>query len=104
MKKLLFVAAICCSLSAMAQTDTTMKKDKMHNKMMMKDCVMMKDGKMMSMMKGQTMDMSKDMTMTDGSMVSTTGMVKKADGTSVQLMDGDSVYMDGKIKHKKKNM
>lgn len=108
MKKLLLMAAICCSLNAIAQKDSSMADTskmghKMH-KMMMKDCVMMMNNKMMTMMSGNTMNMDKDMTMKDGSTVMTNGTVKKPDGTTVQLMEGDCVYMDGTIKHKKKKM
>jgi len=109
MKKLFLIAALAFSLNAMAQTDTAnVDSMKMNHKMhkMMKDCVMMKDGKMVNMMNGQTLPMDKTMTMKDGTTVMPNGTVNTAGGNTVQLKDGDCVFMDGKIKkmHKKGNM
>ena len=106
MKKLsmLFLTAIICTSAVIAQ-DTTptmahkpMGKHKMgHMNGMKEDCVMMKDSKMMVMKGGKTMAMDQDMTLTNGSVVSTDGMVKMNDGKSKQLKNGDCVYMSGKM-------
>lgn len=106
MKKLsmLFLTAIICTSAVIAQ-DTTptmahkpMGKHKMgHMNGMKEDCVMMKDSKMMVMKGGKTMAMDQDMTLTNGSVVSTNGMVVMSDGKSKQLKNGDCVYMSGKM-------
>ena len=100
MKKLtiLLLAAVLCTTATFAQ-DTSMTSHKMHSGKMkgMKDCVMMEDGKMMVMKGGKTMAMDKDISLTNGSTVMSDGTVKMQDGTTKKLMDGDCVYMDGKM-------
>lgn len=61
----------------------------------MKDHVMMKDGKMWVMKDGKTMMMDKDMTMSNGTMVSTTGKVTMSDGKSMMMKNGDMMDMEG---------
>ncbi len=68
-----------------------MKKDDMH------DGVIMKDGKMMVMKDGKTMAMEKDMTMSDGTMVMADGMVKMKDGKTMKMKNGEMMMMDGKM-------
>ena len=72
-------------------------------KMKMKDCVMMKGGKMMVMKGGENMAMDNEMTFTNGSKISTEGIITKQDGTTKQLKNGDCVYMDGKMVSKMKH-
>ena len=124
MKKLsMFVlTAFVCSTAVFAQDSTststhstqstTKQTHKMgHEKMggmhkmgsmKMKDCVMMKDGKMMVMKGGEKMAMDSETSFTNGSKVSTDGMLTKQDGTTKQLKNGDCVYMDGKMVGKMK--
>ena len=124
MKKLsMFVlAALVSSTAVLAQdsTTTTTKSTKsttqqthkmshdnmgsMHKMggMKMKDCVMMKDNKMMVMKGGEKMAMDNETTFTNGSKVSTDGMLTKQDGTTKQLKNGDCIYMDGKMVGKMK--
>jgi hypothetical protein len=63
----------------------------------MKDCIMMKDGKMMVMKSGMSMQLMKDTTLKHGVMVMMDGTVKKKDGTSYMLKDGESVMGNGKV-------
>jgi len=91
MKKLLFLfLAITFSLGVQAQ-DEKIKQDNMQSK----DHVMMKDGKMWMMKDGKTVMMDKDMTLSNGTMVSTTGNLKMSDGKTMTMKNGDMIDMDG---------
>jgi len=105
MKRLLIIVLAFTLGTSLKAQDTTSHK-KMHHQM--KDCVMMKEGKMIQMKDGKTMDLTQDVTMTDGSVVMANGSLKKKDGTTVELKNGDCVMMDGTVKQmgmkKKKDM
>ena len=110
----MFILAACVGSTAVFAQDTTtttthssmQKTHKMGSgkmgSMKMKDCVMMKDGKMMVMKGGEKMAMDSETSFTNGSKVSTDGMLTKQDGTTKQLKNGDCVYMDGKMVGKMK--
>lgn len=96
MKKLFLLFMAFAFTSGMYAQTGTMKKQ-----MPKKDHVMMKDGKMCTMMSGKKMDMEKDMTMSNGTMVSTTGKVTMKDGKTMMMKNGDMMDMDGMMgKHK----
>ena len=111
MKKLVVVTAVVAfSLGSAAQDnkmqnnkmqDNKMQDSKMDNAKMDKDHVGMHDGKMMVMKDGKKMPMDKDMTMGNGTMVTTTGMVKMKDGKTMQMKDGDRMDMNGMMMEKK---
>ena len=62
------------------------------------DGVLMKDGKMMMMKDGKaTAPMTADMPMPDGTMVTTSGVVKMKDGETKQLNNGEMMLMNGHI-------
>lgn len=63
----------------------------------MKDCIMMKDGKVMVMKSGMSMQLMKDTTLKHGVMVMMDGTVKKKDGTTYMLKEGESVMGNGKV-------
>lgn len=102
MKKLLVLFALLATGTVLYAQDTSMNKmeKKMHHKM--KDCVMMMNGKMMVMKDGKTMDMTGDMTMSDGTVVTQSGTVKKPSGDTLTLKDGQCVYMNGMVSDRKK--
>ena len=101
MKKLVMLAtATAFSFGVMAQ-DNKMKDSKMQESKMEKDHVGMHDGKMMVMKGGKKMPMDKDMTMSNGTTVSTTGMVKMKDGKTMQMKNGDRIDMEGNMMEKK---
>lgn len=62
-----------------------------------KDYVTMQGGKMLIVKNNRTIRMTKDMTMKDGTIVNPNGSVKLPDGHTVQLHEGDRVYMNGQI-------
>jgi hypothetical protein len=62
------------------------------------DGVMMKDGKMMMMKDGQaTAPMSTDMSMSDGTKVTTSGVVMMKNGTQEKLKNGEMMLMNGHV-------
>ena len=62
------------------------------------DGVMMSGGKMMMMKAGQpAMAMDHDVTMTDGTVVSVDGAVKRKDGREFHLQNGEMIMMDGHL-------
>jgi hypothetical protein len=62
------------------------------------DGVVMKDGHMMMMRDGRATErMTADITMTDGTKVTTRGVVKMRDGEEKQLNDGAMMLMNGHI-------
>jgi hypothetical protein len=62
------------------------------------DGVVMQDGRMMMMKDGRaTEQMTADITMSDGTKVTTSGVVKMRDGEEKQLKDGAMMLMNGHI-------
>ena len=62
--------------------------------------VIMKGGKMMMMKDGKaTAPMPTDMPMPDGTMVTTTGVLKMKGGQMKQLKNGDMMLMNGHLMH-----
>lgn len=97
MKTLLILAASLCLSTGLSAQDGRMHDQTMQPSKTRKDHVAMRDGKMMVMLNGTMSTMDKDMTLPDGSMITTTGTYKRADGTTVQLRNGDLVEMDGRL-------
>ena len=110
MKKIMIlITALTIGSSAFAQEHNMEKmepnKDRanpMPDKMdgqdgMKKDHIMMMDGKMMMMKNGKEMPMDKDITMGNGTVAMTDGMCKKTDGSTMMMIEGDVMYMDGKM-------
>lgn len=101
--KLMLMLVLACSISAVAQTDTSsdssMKKDSMSGKSMsMTGCIAEKDGKYMMMNKehpdGVQLKSSEDMKPHVGHKVKVTGMMEKTDA-----MSGDTMKSGDKMKH-----
>jgi hypothetical protein len=61
------------------------------------DMIIMKDGQVMLMQHGELVPMLEGMTMTDGSRVMPTGMVRMADGTSRMLQEGETMTIAGEV-------
>ena len=62
------------------------------------DGVVMKDGHMMMMKDGRAIErMTADLTMTDGTKVTTSGVVKMRDGEERQLSNGAMMLMNGHL-------
>jgi len=62
------------------------------------DGIMMEHGKMMMMKMGKPAGpMTSDMTMSNGTKVTTAGLMIMSDGTKLEMKDGEMMMMDGKI-------
>lgn len=112
--KLMLMLVLACSMSSMAQTDTSsgsMKKDNMSGKSMsMTGCIAEKDGKYMMMNKehpdGVQLMSSEDLKPHVGHKVKVTGTMNKMDAMSGDAMKSDdnmkkddSMAKDDKMKH-----
>ena len=104
MKKVIFAIAILMGLSAavIAQTSSSTKKvkttkEKTEMKMKMKDGVMMVDNKMMLCKDGKCTPLAETYKFTDGSKVSPKGIITRADGKTVKMMNGYEADKSGKI-------
>ena len=103
MKKVIFAIAILMGLSASAIAQTSsakMKSDKekteMKMKMKMKDGVMMVDNKMMLCKDGKCTPLAETYKFTDGSKVSPKGIITKANGKTMKMMNGYEADKSGK--------
>ena len=100
MKNLILTIAILIgiSLSASAQTSSPkMKSDKQKTEMKMKDGVMMMNDKMMMCKDNKCTPLTETYKFTNGSKVSTAGMVTKADGKTMKMKNGYEMDMSGKM-------
>jgi len=64
---------------------------------MAQDHIMMKNGRMMVVKGAVTSNMDTEMTLSDGTVVSTTGVVKTADGKTIVMKDGEMINMKGQM-------
>ena len=95
-KVLLSIFAITLSLGVFAQDSSMNHMNNMeHHKMKSHDGIMMKNGKVMVMENGKTSELTQDRTLSNGTVVSSNGTVKMADGTTKTLTNGDYVNMNG---------
>ncbi len=83
--------------SSSTDSSTSMNKTEMHQKMQSHDGVIMKDGKLLVTKNGQAAPLTENVTLNDGTIVTPDGTVKKTDGTTVTLKEGDYVTADGKL-------
>jgi len=102
MKKVIFAIAILMGLSAAVIAQTSTKKvkttkEKTEMKMKMKDGVMMVDNKMMLCKDGKCTPLAETYKFTDGSKVSPKGIITRADGKTVKMMNGYEADKSGKI-------
>ena len=93
MKKVIFAIAILMGLSAAVIAQTSTKKvkttkEKTEMKMKMKDGVMMVDNKMMLCKDGKCTPLAETYKFTDGSKVSPKGIITKANGKTMKMMNG----------------
>ena len=99
MKKIfLSVCTIALSFGAFAQQklvpiDTIVTQQKVQDQKV----YLMKDGKMYSVEEGVKTELTRNVTLRNGTVVSTTGEVRTADGSTVKLIDGQYADKDGKI-------
>jgi hypothetical protein len=68
------------------------------------DGVMMKDGKMMMVKDGTLSPMNSDMNLNSTDKATKDGLITKADGSTIQLRDGEMMNMDGSLMRRKDEM
>jgi len=106
MKKLILLsAAFIISVSAYAQNDSTNwnktnpqlgnNQDSTFNDFA--DGYVKKDGKMMSLTNGELEPMDSDVTLSNGTLITSTGNYKLAAGTTTSFKEGSHIDMRGKI-------
>ncbi len=64
---------------------------------MMKDGITMKDGKLVATEMGMTNPVEGDKKLLNGTVITASGMVTSADGTTTQLHEGDLVSLTGRV-------
>ena len=103
MKKVILAFAILVGIAATAYAQTSsekMKTDKekmeMKAKMKMKDGVMMVDNKMMLCKDNKCTPLAETYKFTNGSKVSPKGLITKANGSSMKMMNGYEMDKSGK--------
>ena len=100
MKKIFFLAVIVCSshlVLAQEKQDTVSlsKKDTTNAVSKMKgDYVTVQAGRVLMVKEGKPEKLDKDKTLKDGTVVTIYGKIKKTDGNTVQMKEGDKLYID----------
>ena len=94
----LTMLAIALSFGAFAQ-ETPPKKDTIptEKKTQLKDVYTMKDNKMYQIKAGEKTEMTTDVTLLNGTIVMANGTVKKTDGQSITLKNGQYIDLEGNI-------
>ena len=100
MKKILILAVVfCISQAVSAQSQDTIPNRSDSNAQKMKDpkgyYITMQAGQVMLVKDGKAQKLDADKLLRDGSVVTTDGKVKKSDGTTVVMKEGDRVYVEG---------
>lgn len=111
MKKLITViAASLFAFASFGQNSTSGSKTEMDKKMEKEskkshDMDMlhyeMEDGQLMEVKEGNSMPLTRDVTLDDGSVLMKNGTLKKKDGSTKQIRDGECVYKDGDVEKSK---
>ncbi len=84
----LAVVGLCLSLSFLASPAMAVEKDG----------VMMKDGKMVRLQDGKDIGrMDRETTMSNGTKIMMNGKMVMKDGKAIQLREGQSLMLDGKL-------
>ena len=96
MKRILLAAVIVCIAQfAQAQTKTDSIPPAIEKKIEKDGYITLQGGQVMLVKDSKAGKLEKHKTLADGTVVLINGMVKKADGTSLQMKEGDRIYLDG---------
>lgn len=97
--KNLFLTLLAIGLSFGAFAQGKPKKDTIptEQKSKWKDVFVMKDSKMWQIKAGEKSEMTEDVTLVNGTIVMANGTVKKTDGQTISLKNGQYVDMEGNI-------
>lgn len=90
--------AVALSFGVFAQ-DTIPVKDTIptEQKTQLKDVYVMKDSKMWQIKAGEKSEMTEDVTLVNGSIIMVNGTVKKTDGVTITLKNGQFIDLEGNI-------
>ena len=105
MKRILvLIAIICFGKIASAQTDTippaavdTSVNNMKEHEGYKNAYITLQGGSVLVVKENKTMKLDKDKTLKNGTVVTTDGTVKLADGTTSKLKEGDRIYFDGRL-------
>lgn len=104
MKRLLFAAVIVCiGHIAKAQPKPDSVPAPTEKKYEKSPYITLQGGQVMLVKENKAEKLDKDKTLADGTLVMTDGTIKKTDGTSLQMKEGDRVYLDGGMSLSKKD-
>jgi hypothetical protein len=107
MKRIFFLAAIICLAQfAKAQQSTDSiptGSEKLKTEKTASAYITLQGGQVMLVKENKAEKLDKDKTLADGTIVLTDGTVKKVDGTSLQMKEGDRIYLDGGMSLGKKD-
>ena len=94
----LTMIAVALSFGAFAQEKLPAKDTvPTEQKTQKKDIYVMKDSKMWQIKSGQKSELTEDVTLTNGTIVMANGTVKKSDGQTIALKNGQFVDLEGNI-------
>ncbi len=104
MKRILFLAAIICMANfAKAQSKPDSIPNSTEKKMDKGAYITLQGGQVMMVKENKAEKLDQDKTLTDGTIVTVDGAIKKSDGTSFQMKEGDRIYLDGGMSLSKKD-
>jgi hypothetical protein len=101
MKRILIIAAVVCISQAVSaqNSDTIPQKTDSASHKMKQDpkgyYITLQAGQVMMVKDGKAQKLDADKLLKDGTLVTTDGKVKKSDGTTVVMKEGDRVYLEG---------
>lgn len=88
-------AVICTAHFSTAQSKPDSLALAKEKKMEKNGYITLQGGQVVLVKDGQASTLEKDKALTDGTVVTINGSVKKTDGTFIQMKEGDRIYLDG---------
>lgn len=96
MKRILFAAVIICAAQlANAQSKPDSLPSATEKNTEKSAYITLQAGQVMLVKDNKAEKLEADKKLADGTIVMANGMVKKTDGTSLQMKEGDRIYLDG---------
>lgn len=105
MKRIFFATVLCCAgyfATAQTKTDSVpqgtekMKHDK-------GAYITLQGGQLIVVNDNKTEKLDRDKTLVDGTVVMINGVIKKPDGVTLQMKEGDRIYLDGGMTQSRKD-
>ena len=96
MKRIFFLAAIVfMGQLANAQSKPDSSPAPVEKKVVKGDYITLQAGQVIMVKENKAEKLDSDKQLPDGTMVTIDGTIKRADGTSFQMKEGDRIYLDG---------